>query len=516
MIQRIKPYASTVLAFGVVLAVYGLFWTLIRGRLEPVGEATLIVGLVAIAAYVALESERVGAALSGRAARQGGNALVVVLAVAGIAILVNMLAARHHKRVDLTAERQFSLSKQSKQVLAGLAEPVAVTAFMTPNYYGREQVEDLLKEYTYHTDKLKVEYVDPEQKPAVARQYGITSDGVLVFQCGDRRQDTFGSDEQALTSAIVKVTRRQSKVAYFLTGHRERDPQDSAQAGYSQIAEALKRDNYQVETLNLAITPTVPSQAAVLIVASPQVTPTTEELSAINTYVDGGGSVLLLSDPASPVHFAELLGRFGLSVRRDIVIDPARGFFGDVATPLIDRFPYHTITKDLTGLSTFFPLACSIAKQEQLPQGVQVSPLVQTSAQSWGETDREARQVRLDQGKDTPGPLDLAVAATRDLQAETSEDQARKSRLVVMGDADLVANDVLTSVRGNLGNADLFLNAVNWLAEEEDLISIRPNPPAERTIFLQPAQVRLVMYTSIIFMPALVIVAGVWVWWKRR
>ncbi|MDI7275861.1 MAG: GldG family protein, partial [Anaerolineae bacterium] len=456
------------------------------------------------------------AALSGRTAQQGANATVVTLAIVGILVLLNVLAARHHQRFDLTAEREFSLSRQTLQVLSGLQEPVAVTAFMTGQYYARQDVEDLLKEYTYHTDKLSLEFVDLEQRPGLALQQGVTRDGTVIFQVGERRQETLGYDEQAFTSALVKVTRQEAKAVYFLTGHGERDPQDSAQTGYQQVATALERDNYRVETLNLAITATVPSDAAVLVIAAPTLTPTTREMEAINAYADRGGSLLILGDPASDVSLDDLLSRWGVSLRRDVIIDPASSFFGDVATPLISRYPYHDISKDLLGLTTVFPVAQSVAQQDSLPEGVQVSPLVSTSSQSWGETDREARQVRFDEGKDRAGPLDLAVAATRELALEGEEEEPRHARLVLFGDADLVANDLLLSIEGSLGNQDLFLNAVSWLAEEESLISIRPRPPTQRTVLLTPPQVRLLMLTSLLFLPGAVVVAGAWVWWRRR
>ena len=516
MIARLKRLAPTMLTGGLILSLYGLFWALIRGQVDLVGRVALIAGLVALLSYVALEPDRVRKALLGRTARQGGNATLVTLAVVGILVLLNFMAARHHKRFDLTAEREFSLSPQTLQVLKGLQEPVGVTAFMTPGYYARQQVEDLLKEYTYHTGKLRLEIIDPEQQPSLARQFNVTRDGTVIFQVGDRQQEAQGFDEQAFTSALVKVTRDQAKTIYFLTGHRERDPEDTSQLGYQQIAEALRRDNYRVETLNLAVTATVPADAAVLVIAAPGVAPAPEELEAIGAYVDQGGSLLVLGDPETEVSLDDLLARWGLALRQDIVVDPLSSFLGDVGTPVVSRFPYHDITKDLGGLTTLFPAARSVERKEPAPEGVQVNPLVSTSSQSWGETDLESQQVRLDEGHDTPGPLDLAVAATLELSEPTEEGEARRARLVLFGDADLVSNDVLFSVRGNLGNADLFLNAASWLAEEEALISIRPNPPTPRMIFLTPPQVRVVMYTSLIFLPGLVVVVGAWVWWKRR
>lgn len=516
MIARIRRLSPHILTAGAVLLVAGLAWSLVRGQLELPAEIALAAGLVAVAAFVALEPGQVRTALTGRTARQGGNALVVTLSVIGILVLLNVLAARHNKRFDLTAERAYSLSPQTLQVLGDLQGPVDVTAFMTPGYFARATVEDLLREYTYHSDKIRLEIVDLEQNPALARQNNITNDGTIVFQAGDRRQTSLGYDEQAFTSALVKVTREEVKTVYFLTGHKERDVEDVTNPGYSTIAEAIRNDNYQVSSVNLSITPTVPSDAAVLIIAAPTISPAAKEIEAINAYVDRGGSLFVLGDPSTEVDLADVLSRWGLSLRRDIAIDPQSAFFGDVATPVISRYPaYHDITKDLTGLMTLYPLACSIATQSPAPDGVSVTPLVQTSAGSWGETDLQAQQVGMDEGQDVAGPLDLAVAATLDLPAEGEAAEEKHARLVLFGDADLVANNMLQSVQGT-GNADLFLNATSWLAEEESLISIRAKQSTPRTVVLTPPQIRTVMYTSMIFLPGIVIAAGAWVWWRRR
>ncbi|MGQ9684164.1 MAG: GldG family protein [Anaerolineae bacterium] len=516
MTARIQRYGSSIAGVGLLVALYGLLWTLMRGRLEWLGGACLAAGLLALAGGIALQPRQIWRALTGRIVREGSNALAVTVAVLGILALLNILGARYHRRVDLTAERQFSLSQQTLQVLAALPEPVTITAFMTPRYYARQQVEDLLKEYSYRSSLLRYEIIDPEKQPGKARQAGVTRDGTIIFQAGERRQEALGSDEQEFTSALVKVTRKEQKKVYFLTGHKERDPEDYAPEGYRQIAQALQRDNYQVAPLNLVVSPTVPSDAAAVIIAAPIVTPTVAEFQALNTYVDGGGSLCILGDPASSVNLDPLLARWGLSLRSDVIIDPVSSPQGDPATPVASRYPYHDITKDLGGLMTLYPVAASIGEATQPPEGVTLSPLVQTSAQSWGETDRNNQQVRLDAGQDTSGPLHLGVAATLALAQTSETGEAKHARLVVFGDADWVSNDVLQSLQGYLGNADLFLNAISWLAEEETLISIRPSRPAERIVMLTAPQVQLVLYASIILLPGAVAVAGFWVWWKRR
>jgi ABC-type uncharacterized transport system involved in gliding motility auxiliary subunit len=472
-------------------------------------QGLLIVGIAAIGLFALLRPEAVRALLARRQARYGSNALVMTLALLGILFFVNVWSNNHHKRWDLTENKRYSLSPQTIAVLKNLKEPVKITGFYTPAESGqREQVEDLLKEYMYHTNLLQVEYVDPDQKPALARQLGISSSGVLVFQRGSKKQESYAIDEQDITSNILKVSQDVQKAVYFTVGHGERDPEGYDAANYSQIKAILERDNYLVKTLNLAtVTDTLPSDVAVLVVAGPRGPFAPQEAQRLGDYLEKGGKVMVLADPTVDLGLDEVLARWGIALRNDVVIDPVASFFGDVATPLVSRYRFHTITKDLGGLSTFFPLARSISATVSLTNTT-VTTLFETSAGAWGETDLENRQASLDEGKDIKGPLALGVAAERT--------EGQRGRLVVFGDADFPSNNGL-SVRGTVGNADLFRNAINWLAEEESLIAIGPKAPEYRRIRpLTPGEQRLLFYSTVILLPLAVLIIGGAVWWSRR
>ncbi len=512
-LRRIAPYLA---GLGAIMLLLAFAARVLGGDPRWLPEALLGVGSVLIISYAFLQPREVMTALTGRQARYGGNALLLSVAFLGILATLNFLSDRYHKRFDLTENRQYTLSQETIQILRSLEEPVKVIAFFTPGDPRQTDVEDLLKEYAYHSDKFNYEFVDPEQRPGEARRLGVTSYGVLVFQRGEKQQQTFGMDEEDLTSALLKVSRNEQKVIYFVTGHKERDPQNYQPAGYGNIGQVLGADNYQVKYLNLAtITDTIPSDAAAIVVASPQIPFAAEEVDRLDKWLDNGGRLMLLTDPPATADgtdplavFSTLLEKWGLRLRRDVVIDPTNAFFGDASAPLVTRFPFATITKDLGGLTTFFPLARSIELITPQPEGLTVTPLIRTSDDSWGETDLASRQVRYDEGTDVRGPLVLGV---------TVERQEKGSRLVVYGDADFVSNGILNSVRGAFGNGDLFRNSVNWLAEEEALIAIGPKPPDVRTMPpLTPAQQNLIFYGTVIFLPLVILVLGGTVWWGRR
>lgn len=502
--ERLSRWSSRIAYAGLVAVAAGLVAALFMGRMHWILWAVLGLGAVLLLAAALSRPTEVRRALTGRRARYGSNALAMSLIVLAILVIVNFLANRHHARWDLTSTKQYSLSSQTIQILRDLKEPIKVTAFFSPADSTRATFQDLFAEYMYHTDKLSLELVDPDQKPAVARQYGITSYGTLVFERGSRRQDTFGTDEQSITSTILKVSRDEQKGVYFITGHKERDPEGYADDGFSAIKALLEKNNYKVGTLNLAMTSTIPSDATVLIVASPQVDYAEDERKTLSAYLDDGGKVMVLTDPGVGADLNSVLEPYGVRFRNDLVVDLYSSFFGDPLTPLTARYPYSMITKDMTGLTSFFPYARSIERTASTPEGAIITDLITTSDQSWGETNLSQRQVQRDDA-DVAGPLTLAAQV-----------QKGDTRLVLVGDSDFAANNVLNSVRGAFGNADLFINAVNWLAEEESLIAISPKTSDVRTVFLTPAQMRVILYSSALILPAMVLVIGLVVWWRRR
>src|SRR5213079_3479908 len=142
--------------------------------------------------------------------------------------------------------------------------------------------------------------------------------------------------------------------------------------------------------------------------------------------------------------------------------------------------------------STLFPLTRSMSMVTPLPKGVSWDPLARTSEQSWGETNRDELQrgVAKPDPADPKGPLTVAAVATKD-----------KARLVVFGTSSLASNQFLNIQ----GNRDLFLNTVSWLAEQEDLISIRPKDSRQNPIVLTSAQSNLVLWLPLAVLPGAVL-----------
>ena len=511
LLVLLKRYSNWIAFFGLILLILSLASYIVSQHIDIWAQILLILGAASLILYLALESSRVRASLKGRAARYGTNSLLMIAAFIGIVIMVNVLSSRHYWRWDVTSSQQYSLSEQTVNILKGMKEPVKVISFFSTanplQVQAQTELQNLLKSYMLHTDQLTYESIDPDLKPGIARQYEVLNFGTVVFIRGEKTQQTTGLDEQSLTSTLLKVTRDEVKQAYFLTGHKERDLEDNGEWGYKIISRHLEKNNYHVQPVNFAVTDTLPADMDVLIIASPQVPLSEKEIDMVGQYLQSGGKAMVLSDPAVGDPFGDLLTRWGLSFQDDVVVDPASSFPQDVSAVVATKYGFPDITRGVQGLITFFPGARSLKTLENVTDTVTISPIVETSEMSWGETRyQDEEQFGFDEAVDFRGPLPIAMAVTASNSA---------MRLAAFGNSEFVSNSALQNVQGS-GNQDLFTSAMNWLVEEAELVAISPKLPDQRILVLPPGSARLVVFSSLIVLPLIVIIAGVAVWWKRR
>jgi ABC-type uncharacterized transport system involved in gliding motility auxiliary subunit len=409
---------------------------------------------------------------------------------------------------------------------------VQVTTFYRLDQPDRRAAEDLLRQYADLSTKFRFQVVDPDRNPGLAKRYGITTYGTTVLETKDKEEKITEVDEEHLTNGLVKLLREGKRTIYFLKGHGESELDDGSRNGYRQAKEALEKANYQVKELLLLRETRVPEGAAVLVISGPKRDLVESELKAVQAFVEQGGKLLVQLDPFSAPSLKEFLGRYGIMVGNDVIVDQySRVLGGDYLMPVVSKYYSHPITRDFT-LASLFPYARSVDAVEKSPQGVTVQKLGETGPGSWAETDRgELNRGRLtfDKGKDRQGPVPVGVVATIDVKkaTETSTEEKKKTekekeaekqsatkpaRLVVYGNSVFASNNFLSFS----GNRDLFLNSISWLAEEEDQISIRPREAKSTPIFLTAMQGRLAFWLPVVVLPALLLISGTSVVLRRR
>jgi ABC-type uncharacterized transport system involved in gliding motility auxiliary subunit len=492
-------------------------------------------GLVCVLIYIIGQWREFVTFFSGRSARYGTFTVISVVVVLAILIGLNYIAGRQNKRWDLTSNQQFTLSEQTTKILSGLKEPLTMIGFETTDR--TPPLRDRLADYKAASAQVKTEVIDPDKEPLVARKYEVRTYGTVVLEYKGRTELVTDSSEQDLTNAIIRVTSESQKKVYFVQGHGEHDTASpDPQRGYSVISEALGKENFSIAKLVLVQKPVVPDDAAVVIVAGPQNDYLAPEIDALRAYMNKGGKVLFMLDPPDTVdappltNLIALIKEWGIDVGDNLVIDDSGigQFVGrGPGMPIATDYPAHPITEGFNNLGTGFDLARSVTPSAAAPSGRTAQTIVETSKLSWAESDvkalAERRKVGFDQASgDKEGPISLAAAIGTDAPDQPAAPAAgtnggtpprAQTRVVVFGDSDFPANGYLAIVRGN---KNLFLNTVNWLAQQENLISIRPKQPEDRRVTMSQEQFWAVTLFSLVLLPGAVVAMGFYTWWRRR
>jgi ABC-type uncharacterized transport system involved in gliding motility auxiliary subunit len=493
---------------GLSVAVAGVLRYFIQETLTNFSRWLIIGGSAALAVGLAGNFRGVIGFFGRRGTRLGANTLVLAASVLALLVAANVLASRHPKRFDLTEEKLYSLSDQTRKVLSNLKLDVQVMKFDTED---DPLLRDRMAEYRAINKRITYQFVDPQEKPELARQYGVARRGEIVVSSGARTERPADGSEQELTNALLKLTRDVVKNMCFVEGHGEKSPASREEEGLSGVEKGLERENYKVRSVNLVAEGAVPADCSVLVVAGPKREFFPQEVEFVKKFLEGGGRAMLMFDPDTKTNFEDLLKSWRIAMGDDTVLDVSgigRLFGTGPAVPLVVEYGAHPIAKDFERSMTAFPLARSVKQLDTKSEpvdGISVTELLKTSANSWAETDLKNRTARFDEGKDTRGPISLGVAATK-------KSGEKEARLVVVGDSDFASN----RYAGLQLNADLFFNAMNWLAQDEDLISVRPKSPKNREVTLTQSQQNMMFWSSVVFLPALVLLAGTLIWWRRR
>ncbi len=504
-------------AIGLVLGSALTGWT-------AVPLSMLATGLALLVFWGITHRQEVSVFLGLRSTQTNANILVSVVAMAVILVLINVVAVRYDLRLDLTEGGLFTLSPQTRQLVQGLAQPVKVWVVTTaPDPNLREQLERYQR---LNPERFQFEFVDPNRDPLTVQRLQITQNNTLVVEAGSSRQQLPQPPapdlESNLTPILSKVVNRGEAIAYFVQGHGEVSLEaNGGSLSFAQAVGALGREGYRTEPLNL-VQAEIPEDADVLVLAGPQRPLFPGEVEKLQDYLAEGGRLLLLIGPRVDAGLDPLLEEWGVVLGNDILIEVRSVSLGiGPAVALVTSYGDHPITAPLAAqrLMTLFPLARSVETEAR--EGIQATPLLRTSPQSWGETstDLENTPVQFDPDSDKPGPLTLGVALTRnpeksEANAETAETEAEpeEARFVVIGNVNFAVN-------GNLqqqGNQDLFLNTLNWLTEQTDQISIRPKSITDRRLTLTGQNFRWLVLGSTVLLPLLALGSGAALWWQRR
>jgi ABC-type uncharacterized transport system involved in gliding motility auxiliary subunit len=526
-----KKYLQKLYTLGLLLLVAAVIWYSVSNIWGKWNLALAILGAAFILVGIAANYRQILGSLGKRSTKHAGNYVVSLILVIAIVAGLNYVAQRHPKRIDTTGSGRFTLAPQTVQVLGKLSKDVNIKAFFPGGDHA--PLKELLVGYKTASSRVRFEFIDPDRQPEVAKQnevtvYGTVQNpftqsslkfGTVIVSYENRREKIEKRSEEVqeedLTNAIIKVGRSDTKKIYFVQGHGEKDPSDTERSGYSEAKKAMEGQGYKVETVNLASTGKVPDDAKVLIEAGPTTEPFPQELQFINDFLKKGGvGFFLLVDPKPAPSFESFLKDWGIKVDNDLVLDVSgvgRLMGAGPSIPLVTTYEPHKITDRFKAM-TFFPLTRSIGPENTIPTGTTVETLFKSNVNSWGETNLDSKEASYDPAKDLKGPLSLTVAATKEIKPASDTAPAIKSRMTVTGTSGFPVNAYFPLQ----GNGNLFMNMVSWLAQDEDLISIRPKAPDDRRILLSQSQMSMLRLFTVFVLPGIALIVGVAVVIKRR
>ncbi len=456
--------------------------------------------------------------------------LTLQVGLAGVLFgLLLLLSERHNHRFDLTPTQSFVLADEARSVAASIQIPIRIIAFYNAQEHGqRRQMGDLLKLFADASPKITYRLADLDRSPALAKKYGISSFNTGVVEAGGDTRVLKNIDEEQITDALLRLTHREARHLCFITGHREHSPQDVGdRTGYSEVAKALERENFDIRVLDAVPPQGVPTDCTIVILAGPSRDLLPGEAEQLSHYFDAGGRILLLVDPDAPASIVQFLERYNVRAGNDIVVDERNRFYGaDSFMPRVPIFDQETFRKNLD-TAAVFSLARTVTPIDNEAGGVSVLLLALTSPDSWARVDGGAvpdGKVQFRRETDKPGPLPVAVMVTAkrsnpsepDAASGAQSDLSQKAgQMIVFGDSDFASNLYLNL----LGNKDLFMSSVAVLAEDQKLIAMRRKglPRSSLSpVSLTARQGRIIFWAVVVVLPAGFALAGTLVTWRRR
>ncbi|MBI3752688.1 MAG: GldG family protein [Deltaproteobacteria bacterium] len=512
-----------------LLAIGGVSYA-IAGAMQTYMAALIWIGLLCMLFSFYAGFSDIKNVLSKRSTKYGANTAFMIAVFVVMLIFTAFMSIKYKTRWDMTATKRYTLSNQTLKLLGSLKKDVEAVAFYRSDERTRQALQDLLSEYKRNSSRFDYQFIDPDKNPSLAAKYNVTSYRTTLVRSGNKEEVVGFESEEKLTNAILKVSMDEVKTIYFLKGHGENNILDMQNSGYKAARESLEKENYLVKEIVLLTEEKVPDDAAVLVVSGPKKEFLPDEIKKLTAYINRGGKVLFMLDPGTVPGLVSYLKDYGFKIGDDIIIDKLSQVFGaNYLTPVVTDYDKdHPITKEFN-IATFFPLARSVEVENDPAKGRY--ELAKTGEASWAETNKKALEegkAEYNEGKDIKGPVSIAAVTAVEVEGTSSSSEHHKqhehsataqqdgqknyAKIVVFGDSDFVNNTNINLA----GNRDFFLNTVNWLAEEADMISIRKKEPDATPVILTASQGRLIFWLPVILLPSLVLVTGLGVLSRRR
>lgn len=427
--------------------------------------------------------------------------------------LSGWVSERYSFEIDLTAGHRNSLTKASISVVSRLNKSLSITTFVRDSSKGtRDRVNDLVERYRRHKPDIQFKSINPDLAPQLVREHGISVDGEILVRY-DKRQETLkNASEKSLTQLLMRLANDESGYIVFTEGHGERKPLSQANRDLGELGQRLISQGFNIQSLNLARTLSIPDNTKILAIVSAQTNFLSGEIKIIEQYLDHGGNLLWLTEPDRHDGLQALAAMLNIKRLPGIVVDATTQLFGisDPTFALAMDYPRHSITEQLHS-QTLFPRAVGLMVTQETAW--QTTAILNTLERSWTELDVIEGDIRFNPDtKEHAGPITIGIALQKTLPAADSDEPETVQRVVVIGDGDFASNTYI----GNGQNMDMATALFKWLSRNEQFIDIGiVSAPDSRLEISQTGAVALLL-VYMLLLPLGLLMFGIVIWLKRR
>ncbi|MBI1279471.1 MAG: hypothetical protein GC179_15180 [Anaerolineaceae bacterium] len=529
---QIGLWSSIIGGVALLMGIVGLIW---QGGFNDLIIAVLGVGTVGIVLWAVMTPQEFRAFVSGRQARYSTSAVFGALLLIGIVALVYVVLQRAVIVLDMTEGQRFSISDETRNILRQITRPIRITGFYSPRTLSQREIDDqFFRLYEEGSNqKITRNYVDPDEQPAMAQKFGVTSDGEVFLSYLNTdgsvdfnsvsRLPRSESQERDMTEAISRLLISGTLTVYFDQSHAERDPLSAEPQGLSGINNGIRESGlitYPISISDLAASGgNIPETASAVILARPTTDFSEAEIAVIDRYLQKGGALFIMADVLfnqdAFLRFDGLFNHylwehFGIRALDAAVVDEAS--HGQTLLDIVSAaiYPENDIARrlDQNNAPTLFkiarPVEVSTTPAENVPNG----KVIMSSPQSYGETDLktlgETETYKFDQGVDIPGPLSTVA---------WSYNRTTGAKVLLVGDSDFATNSLVQTG----GNGILFTDGLSWLTGFSDRINFAPQAygTGSPVIFVDGQTLDVISFITVILLPGLVFAVGLGIWIRR-
>jgi ABC-type uncharacterized transport system involved in gliding motility auxiliary subunit len=445
----------------------------------------------------------------------GVNSAFITLVVVAIVGVLNFLGKQYPGRLDLTKNKIHTFSDQTGKVMKGLKEPVEATLY--GDFGSREKYRPIFENYKKASNFFKYQTVDPNKEPTRAKAAGIKKMDTLVLTYQGKTARLEEITEEKVTNELIRLTKEGKPVICSVIGHGEAPFSDTSGNGFSIAKKGLEDQSYLTRELTLSQEAKIPAECAALVMMGANKALFPAEATLIENHLAEGGRMVVgldatLNGQDQNKELKEILARYGVITKSALIVDPVSKMINlDATVPMIRTFNKDTaLGKDFQGQS-FFPFSRPLELANPAPEGLKTNWVAKTTPNAFGETDFTAlaKGSAKKDPSDPAGPLTIAVQVSG---KKKDSKAAKETRIVVFGSGQFPSNQF--SRYG--ANVDLFLNAVAWVVEDENSISIRTREAEGSTLEMSQMQAIGIFWTCVILIPLTIAIFGIVIWVRRK